>query len=537
MSLDPSVFQKNSEADTPHMSVSLPTIDSEREPFLHFPLNTELSSQDESMIYNSLVALVKAEYPFDDALQDKAVLFLQYLEPELNYEDLHATIVTCLVPSSDKPCSSFVESISTLLSSPHTKVVEATLFLLSTTILDSSTEIKYQLVVSDVVTNVLATVRPHTLPVSGNEEMFKDLIRIVRFGTILTYPSHLENLGITTAAATYKLREMIFQKVVLPSSRLVGSLISNRHLLSIDLLSNVLYLLTQLLRIAPFHRPTLEYVLGSQIAMAIPSCLSSIENSTHIYHAISLLRISFEGWKEHDSELAQSAKRMIQALISEGFENTLEQILKRDKNEHFGELLKETNGKSICKPSGQWDDSLLFSIESGIAALHARTAAVHSRLPFEEKSTIYCSLVFLVKTKFAFNNALQAKAAQFLKSLEPERGEEEEAETLVTDLVPSSSESPIVAAAFSFLNETMSSSPTEIRCDLVQYDLSLKGWKKQGPEAAQYGHRMLRALFSEGFEDTLEQMMKIAQDEYHNNITDHHCHLLSKLLGSNVKRW
>ncbi|KAK2960945.1 hypothetical protein BLNAU_4032 [Blattamonas nauphoetae] len=37
-----------------------------REPFLYFAENTELSFEDKSTIYNSLVALVKEEYPFDD---------------------------------------------------------------------------------------------------------------------------------------------------------------------------------------------------------------------------------------------------------------------------------------------------------------------------------------------------------------------------------------------------------------------------------------------------------------------------------------
>ncbi|KAK2942180.1 hypothetical protein BLNAU_22907 [Blattamonas nauphoetae] len=41
-------------------------------------------------------------------------------------------------------------------------------------------------------------------------------------------------------------------------------------------------------------------------------------------------------WKEDGPEMTQSGKRMMQALFSEGFEDTLEQTLKHDKSENYG---------------------------------------------------------------------------------------------------------------------------------------------------------------------------------------------------------
>ncbi|KAK2958878.1 hypothetical protein BLNAU_6127 [Blattamonas nauphoetae] len=49
------------------------TVDKLHEPFLSFVPNSELSFEDKSTVFCSLVALVKEDYPFDDALQDKAV--------------------------------------------------------------------------------------------------------------------------------------------------------------------------------------------------------------------------------------------------------------------------------------------------------------------------------------------------------------------------------------------------------------------------------------------------------------------------------
>ncbi|KAK2960043.1 hypothetical protein BLNAU_4926 [Blattamonas nauphoetae] len=168
-------------------------------------------------IYRSLVAMVKAEYPFDNALQDKAARFLKSLEPD--WCDLqHAEkLVYDLVPSSSGSTSGFVESIVTLVSSPHSTVVAAALSLLTETAMVSTPTIQSRLVESDLVTNVFATLQPQTLPITGNEEIFDNLIKIVLDCINITFPPSLRNLGITTAVDQFNRREMIFQKVVLPS--------------------------------------------------------------------------------------------------------------------------------------------------------------------------------------------------------------------------------------------------------------------------------------------------------------------------------
>ncbi|KAK2957751.1 hypothetical protein BLNAU_7185 [Blattamonas nauphoetae] len=196
--------------------------DTLHEPFLNFDENSDLSFEDKSTIHNSLVALVKAEYPFDKALQDRAVQFLKSLEPEDDVRGQSTAavkLVTELVPSSAGSPSGFIPSIVTLLSSPHSTVVAAALSFLNESSRRSSHAGVCYLVESGLVVKVLATVQPHTLPITGNETILDNLNWIIRKCVSLVIPSSLNLLGITTPVEKYNHREMIFQMVVLPSVR------------------------------------------------------------------------------------------------------------------------------------------------------------------------------------------------------------------------------------------------------------------------------------------------------------------------------
>ncbi|KAK2957849.1 hypothetical protein BLNAU_7283 [Blattamonas nauphoetae] len=252
-------------------------------------------------------------------------------------------ILTHLVPSSAGSAAGFVDSILTLVSSPHSTVVAAAFSFLHKTIEGSSSAIREGLVEADIVSKVLVTVQPQTLPISGNEKIIAPLVEIIANYVDLASLSSLVDLIITDAVDTFDHREMIFQKTVLPSSPLVTFLISNRILV----------------RICPFHRPTLEFVLASQIVMAFSSCLSFFEDDLQASDLIpvipaltsidpsftyfdgttqmpddlclsmifAVINQSLADWKKESSDVAQSGKRMMQALFSEGFEDTLEQIL------------------------------------------------------------------------------------------------------------------------------------------------------------------------------------------------------------------
>ncbi|KAK2943445.1 hypothetical protein BLNAU_21628 [Blattamonas nauphoetae] len=323
-------------------------IDTLQEPFLIFDENSELSFEDKSAIYDSLIDLVKAEYTFDNALQDRTAQFLKDIEPEWGDEDLADRLVLDIVPSSGESHSEFVESIVTLLSCPCSTIVAAALLFFNKIAEVSSFGIRCRIVESDLISNVLATIRPHTLSISGNEELIGHLIEIIDSCIDLTSPRSLNDQSITTAVDRYNHREMIFQQIVLPSSQFVSFLISNRNVLKGDLLDWFMFLLSIFFVLGPFHRSTLEFVLASPIAMALSSCLSFFEADLRLGTTLTNINRSLEEWTEEGQEVAQSGKRMMQALISDSFENSLELKMKLEKNL----LLRLTQTGNECVKAG-----------------------------------------------------------------------------------------------------------------------------------------------------------------------------------------
>ncbi|KAK2941771.1 hypothetical protein BLNAU_23319 [Blattamonas nauphoetae] len=331
MSINPRVFQKSSDARTPHRADSLATIDPGREPFLSFRGRPQLSFEEKLRIYCSLVSLVKAGYPFDKTLQDRAALFLKSLESGLNDKQLADKLVTKLVQSSAGSTTGFVESISTLLSSPHSAIVAASFSFLCRTLMNTSTAVELRLLGSDLIWNLFTALQPHTLSITGNEKVIIKLIEIISHCVYLASPYILSKIRFSTAVKEFNRRERIFQKVVLPSSRFVTFLISNRYSINGDLFDSFMELLYKLIQFGPFHRPTLDFVLASPIAMAFSSCHSFVEDDLRVRNSFFYIKNSLQDGKTEGPEVVQSGKRMIQTLFSEGFEDTLEQKLKYDK--------------------------------------------------------------------------------------------------------------------------------------------------------------------------------------------------------------
>ncbi|KAK2958838.1 hypothetical protein BLNAU_6087 [Blattamonas nauphoetae] len=167
--------------------------------FLNLDPNSNLSFDDKSTIYRSLVALVKGQYPFDMTLQNKAVQFLESLEPQWGDQDQATKLVTDLAPSSNGSPSCFVESILILLSSSHPTVAAAASSFMFETILFLSAEIRLQLVESDLIASMLATVQPQRLPITGNENIIGNLVGTLVYSVLLASPDSLVDLNITAA--------------------------------------------------------------------------------------------------------------------------------------------------------------------------------------------------------------------------------------------------------------------------------------------------------------------------------------------------
>ncbi|KAK2958395.1 hypothetical protein BLNAU_6665 [Blattamonas nauphoetae] len=174
-------------------------------------------------------------------------------------------------------------------------------------------------------------------------------------------------------------------------------------------------------------------------------------------------------------------------------------------------------------------------------------------MSFDEKSAIYNSLLALVKAQHPFDNALQDRTVRFLKHLEPEWSDEDRPDRLVMDLVHSSPGSPSGFINSPYHRPTLEfvlASPITMgfsTCvSIVERDddlwvlfgdlnYSLQEWKDEGPDTAQSAKRMMQTLFSEGFEDTLEQTLMHNKGGHGLGLLED-CYCISRLLGSNVER-
>ncbi|KAK2960033.1 hypothetical protein BLNAU_4916 [Blattamonas nauphoetae] len=83
---------------------------------------------------------------------------------------------------------------------------------------------------------------------------------------------------------------------------------------------------------APYHVPTLEFVLASPVVWTIAGTLSSPETIWKTYHLLNPINSSLDEWKEKGPEVVEYGQRMVLALFSEGFEETLEQMRMNDKD-------------------------------------------------------------------------------------------------------------------------------------------------------------------------------------------------------------
>ncbi|KAK2943464.1 hypothetical protein BLNAU_21647 [Blattamonas nauphoetae] len=323
------------------------TIVKQRDPFLDFELYPAEAYFSETIIWNVLVELVNTIRPIDKALADRAARLLPESDWGFDAFALARNVLTALVPSSIGSPSPFHDSFFTLLASPHPTVVTSTITFLHAIAQFSTTASKRLLVESDMISNVFATIQPHTLSLPERRNIIHGLVRITNYCVYLAFPSSLIDIGLTAAVDEFNHREMIFQKVVLPSSPIVAFLISNRSILNRDFLDSFVSLLCTHVRISPYHHPTLEYVLASPIAMSFSSCLSIVEIDHALWMNLDNINRSLGEWMREGPEVVKSGKRMMQALFSEGFKSAIEQMLKQDENGVYGEeLVKECHSLS-----------------------------------------------------------------------------------------------------------------------------------------------------------------------------------------------
>ncbi|KAK2960084.1 hypothetical protein BLNAU_4967 [Blattamonas nauphoetae] len=267
--------------------------------FLDSVIHPAMPFEDKLSMFRSLLAMVKADFPFDDALQSKAVL-----SPH-----------------------GFTDSIEILLSTPHQRIVLATLSFLHYTIVSITFGRLIHLIDTDLIHRIHTALQSHALRVSSQEQIFIRLNWILTFVVSHVDPDSLRSLHLSSTSEINTLREQIFQKVIVPSSLYLHTHIKNRAFFPSTSSSSFLDLLNILVWISVYHLPSLKLAISLPIPFTFARSFSFDDTDWPIRRFLWSFSGSLTEWEEEGGEAKQNGAKLMQALWSEGMLDELELLL------------------------------------------------------------------------------------------------------------------------------------------------------------------------------------------------------------------
>ncbi|KAK2957854.1 hypothetical protein BLNAU_7288 [Blattamonas nauphoetae] len=220
----------------------------------------------------------------------------------------------------------FIDSIDILLSTPHPRIVLATLSFLHYTIISITFDRLTKLIDTDLIHRIHTALQSHTFRVSSQEQIFIRLNWILTFVVSHVDPDSLCSLHLSTSEIN-TLREQIFQKVIVPSSLYLHTHIKNRAFFPSTSSLSFLDLLNILVWISVYHLPTLELTISLPIPFAFARSFSFDDTDWPVRRFLWSFRGSLTEWEEEGGEAKQNSAKLTQALWSEGMLDELELLL------------------------------------------------------------------------------------------------------------------------------------------------------------------------------------------------------------------
>ncbi|KAK2950938.1 hypothetical protein BLNAU_14128 [Blattamonas nauphoetae] len=304
---------------------------------MSFSIESDLSFEESSHIFRSFLAAMKDSCPLDDLLLDKVVFLLKKLTPS---STVSAIKTAELIPSSDGSSTEFVNQMALLLSSPHRKLVEATLSFVFITIMEAAPPLQMKLVEADLLSKVLQAIQSHISLGHPSEELHWNLFGIIFKASRLAKPYSLPHLEIVDDIAKHNHYEMLFLKLYRPSALYLSRLFANRYLFAQDRMArSFLILLGDLHQICPFHRPTLDLLIAQSIDLASISCLACVEMDDSLTVFLHSVQYGIKQWSKEGPYVKQNGRRLIQALTLEGYADIIEERVLNCASGHYGVMV------------------------------------------------------------------------------------------------------------------------------------------------------------------------------------------------------
>ncbi|KAK2945106.1 hypothetical protein BLNAU_19955 [Blattamonas nauphoetae] len=264
--------------------------------FINWDPKSDLSSEEMSLLFLSLVEMVKTEYQFDEPLQQKADVYLKAITPDS--EEKADELILCLVPD-DESTSSFVESIMILLSSQIKVVMMATLKFVQVVLMFSSPSAQLQLVQDDLVAGIVTTLNLKSCSFTEDNEIIHILRSIVALSIWLATFDGLQELERTDPSDQLEVHEAVFKHVILPSKDYLNNLFRSRFMRFEENQPRLVRVLaSQTIRISPFHEPTMMLSTSLPLALVVVTGLTVRESEFSVWDDLVDLMNMKREWTE-----------------------------------------------------------------------------------------------------------------------------------------------------------------------------------------------------------------------------------------------
>ncbi|KAK2960911.1 hypothetical protein BLNAU_3998 [Blattamonas nauphoetae] len=299
---------------------------------------TTLDSNVDSSLDQKDSATMKLQPLFDDTREAKAVRFLTSVQ-EMSQSSARAFLGS-FASAPDDSSTDFVESIVVLVSTPNQAIANATMKMLETFFVRCSTNDRLSLVKADLIPRLISTLNPQSLSFLEAVDIHTNLMKTISWSVCLSTPNALRQLRIENDNEQQAVLEMILKQVLAPSETYICHLCVNRFsIMDRDQSQWFLILLSRLLEIFPYYRPTQEFILHMPVVLTIPSCLTFFENDSSIMSFLFRLNTVQREWNNRRGNLRQMWQKVQRLLKVEGFEDVIEQRLRNDRNGTNGRLI------------------------------------------------------------------------------------------------------------------------------------------------------------------------------------------------------
>ncbi|KAK2941982.1 hypothetical protein BLNAU_23105 [Blattamonas nauphoetae] len=235
--------------------------------FLEWDGTDVLSINTASIIFRSLATLVKEWYPFDDALVEKAVGFLQTISPANQLFSVDDFLFG-LVPEHVDPVDGLIEATLLLLASSEHRIVESALDVFESTFDRCSTDNTLKMLDCNMISGVMTVIRPHTSSLSAGNVLHTRVIRLLK--SSLFEARNLESFDISGSSRQSQMNDVIFERVLIPSETYLRYLCSNRYfVVEGQCLHSLLDLVHKLFEMSAFSSQVSDFVVSLPIALTI----------------------------------------------------------------------------------------------------------------------------------------------------------------------------------------------------------------------------------------------------------------------------